>query len=156
LETPLCGVFVALSSWLDRGKDVLMLKAALAAVLGLATVGQSLVFAEDDLESRPAIGSATRDRVILTGAEIVHIKAVLRLTREQEQYWPAVEAALRAITGHAAQGAAMARPLVLDQTKVQRLAAAAMPLLMTLDEGQKRAAAALARSIGLGPLMAAF
>jgi len=46
--------------------------------------------------------------------------------------------------------------LILDQTKIQRLAAAAMPLLMKLDEGQKRAAAALARSVGLGPLMAAF
>ena len=94
---------------------------------------------------------------MLTTADIVHIKAVLKLTREQEQYWPPVEAALRAITGHAAQGAALApQPPVLDQAKMQRLAAAAAPLLMRLDDGQKRAAAALARAVGLGPLLAAF
>jgi len=134
-----------------------MLKAALAAVLGLAAVGHSLVLAEDRLDGQQTVGPATQDRVILSSNAIVHIKAVLRLTREQEQYWPPVEAALRAITGHPAQGAAVApQPPVLDQAKMQRLAAAAAPLLMKLDEAQKRAAAALARSVGLGPLLAAF
>jgi hypothetical protein len=138
-------------------KDELMLKAAVLAFLGLAAVGHSLALAEDRLDSRPTVGSVTQDRLILTSADIVHIKAVLRLTREQEQYWPPVEAALRAITGHPAQGATVApQPLVLDQAKMQRLAAAAAPLLMRLDEAQKRAAAALARSVGLGPLLAAF
>ena len=134
-----------------------MLKATVVAVLGLAAVGHSLLLAEDRLDSRPTVGSVSQERVILTSADIVHIKAALRLTREQEQYWPPVEAALRAITGHAAQGAAVApQPPVLDQAKMQRLAAAAAPLLMKLDEAQKRAAAALARSVGLGPLLAAF
>ena len=134
-----------------------MLKATVVAVLGLAGVGHSLLWAEDRLDSRPTVGSVSQERVILTSADIVHIKAALRLTREQEQYWPPVEAALRAITGHAAQGAAVApQPPVLDQAKMQRLAAAAAPLLMKLDEAQKRAAAALARSVGLGPLLAAF
>jgi hypothetical protein len=134
-----------------------MFKAAVVAVWGLAAVGHSLVFAEDRPDSRQTVGSVTQDRGMLTSADIVHIKAVLKLTREQEQYWPPVEAALRAITGHAAQGAALApQPLVLDQAKMQRLAAAAAPLLMRLDDGQKRAAAALARSVGLGPLLAAF
>jgi hypothetical protein len=137
-------------------KDVLMLKAAVVAVWGLA-IGHSLVLAEDRPDNRQTVGSVTQDRVMLTSAAIVHIKAVLRLTHEQEQYWPPVEAALRAITGHAAQGAALApQPPVLDQAKMQRLAAAAAPLLMRLDDGQKRAAAALARSVGLGPLLAAF
>ena len=137
-------------------RDVLMLKAAVVAVCGLA-LGHSLVLAEDRPDNPPTVGSVTRDRVILTSADIVHIRAVLKLTREQEQYWPPVEAALRAITGHAAQGAALApQPPVLDQAKMRRLAAAAAPLLMRLDDGQKRAAAALARSVGLGPLLAAF
>ena len=136
-------------------RDILMLKAAVVAVCGLA-LGHSLVLAEDRPDNPPTVGSVTRDRVILTSADIVHIRAVLKLTREQEQYWPPVEAALRAITGHA-QGAALAsQPPVLDQAKMQRLAAAAAPLLMRLDDGQKRAAAALARSVGLGPLLAAF
>jgi hypothetical protein len=138
-------------------KDVLMLKSVSAALLGLVMVAHSLVLAQDRLDGQQTAGPATQDRVILSSTEIVHIKAVLRLTREQEQYWPPVEAALRAITGRAAQGAAMAaQPLVLDQAKMQRLAAAAAPLLMRLDEQQKRAAAALARSVGLGPLLAAF
>jgi hypothetical protein len=46
-----------------------------------------------------------------------------------------------------------AKPVVLDEAKLQRLVSAAMPLLMTLDESQKRHAAALAHSMGLGPLM---
>jgi hypothetical protein len=134
-----------------------MSKSVLAAVLGLAVVGHSLVFAQDRLDGQQTVGPVTQDRVLLSSTEIVHIKAALRLTREQEQYWPPVEAALRAITGHAAQGAALAsQPPVLDQAKMQRLAAAAAPLLMRLDEQQKRAAAALARSVGLGPLLAAF
>lgn len=132
-----------------------MLKAVLVGAFGLTAVGHSLVIAEDRLDSSQDIRAVTQDHVILTSAEIGHIRTVLRLTREQEQYWPPVEAALRAITGHGTRGAGTA-PLVLDQTKLQRLAAAAMPLFMTLDEGQKRAAAALARSVGLGPLMAAF
>jgi hypothetical protein len=137
-------------------KDVLMLKAAVVAVWGLAA-GHSLVLAEDRPDNRQTVGSVTQDRVILTSADIVHIKAVLKLTREQEPYWPPVEAALRAITGYGAQGAAWApQPPVLDQAKMQRLAAAAAPLLMRLDDAQKRAAAALARSVGLGPLLAAF
>jgi hypothetical protein len=134
-----------------------MLKSVFAAVFGLAVVGHSLVFAQDRPDGQQTVGPVTPSRVILSSAEIVHIKAALRLTREQEQYWPPVEAALRAITGRMAQGAAMApQPLVLDQAKMQRLAAAAAPLLMRLDEQQKRAAAALARSVGLGPLLAAF
>jgi|ERR1700745_2149185 hypothetical protein len=138
-------------------KDELMLKAAVVAVWGLAAVGGSFVLAEDRPDNGQTVGSVTHDRVTLTSADIVHIKAVLKLTREQEQYWPPVEAALRLITGHAVQGAAPGpQPPVLDQAKMQRLAAAAAPLLMKLDEGQKRAAVALARSVGLGPLLAAF
>ena len=65
-------------------RDVLMLKAAVVAVCGLA-LGHSLVLAEDRPDNPPTVGSVTRDRVILTSADIVHIRAVLKLTREQEQ-----------------------------------------------------------------------
>jgi hypothetical protein len=68
-----------------------MLKSVLVAALGLAVVGHSLVLAEDRLDGQQTVST-----------EIDHIKAVLRLTREQEQYWPPVEAALRAITGRGA------------------------------------------------------
>jgi hypothetical protein len=133
-----------------------MLKSAFVAVLGLAVVGHSFVLAEDRLDSQQTVGPTTQSHVILSSSAIARIKAALRLTREQEQYWPPVEAALRAITGHAAQGAVAPQPLVLDQAKMQRLAAVAGPLLMRLDDEQKRAAAAFARSVGLGPMLAAF
>ena len=112
-----------------------------------------MVSAEERFESKPELGSATQDRMVLSRAQIGHIKTALRLTREQEQYWLSVEAVLRDMTGRGAHGAtAAARPVVLHQAKLQRLASA-VPLLMTLDEGQKRHAVALARSMGLGPLM---
>jgi hypothetical protein len=131
-----------------------MLKTALAGVFVLVAIGASLVSAEERFESRSELGYAIRDRMVLTRAQIGHIKAALRLTREQEQYWPPVEAVLRDMTGRGAHGVTMAgKPVILDEAKLQRLESAAMPLLMTLDEGQKRHAAAVARSMGLGPLM---
>ena len=96
-----------------------MLKAALAAVLGLAAFGHSLVLAEDRLDTPQTLGSVAPSRLILSSTDIVHIKAALKLTREQEQYWPPVEAALRAITGRAAQGVATPpQPIVFDQANV--------------------------------------
>jgi hypothetical protein len=59
-------------------------------LFGLAAIGYSMVLAKDRSESRQDIGPAVQDRVILNSAEISHIKTVLRLTREQEQYWPPV------------------------------------------------------------------
>jgi predicted component of type VI protein secretion system len=89
---------------------------------------------------------------VLTRAQIRHVKAALSLTREQEQYWLSVEAVLRDMTGKGAHGVTVAaRPVVLDQAKLQRLASA-MPLLITPDESQKRHMVALARSMGLAPL----
>ena len=71
--------------------------------------------------------------------QIGHIKAPLRLTHEQEQYCPPVEAVLQDMNGRGADGGTMAaKPVVLDEVKLQRLVSAAMPLLMTLDEGRKR------------------
>jgi hypothetical protein len=134
--------------------EIFMLKTALAGVLVLGAIGPSLVSAEERFESKLELGSAAQDRMVLTRAQIGHVKAALRLTREQEQYWLPVEAALRDLTGRGVHGVTVAaRPAVLDQAKLQRLVSAAMPLLMTLDDGQKRHAAALARSMGLGPLM---
>jgi len=100
-----------------------------------------------------------------TSIDVARIKGALRLTAEQERYWPPVEAALRAI----ARGQARAEPgglvhrlgrrivaVVLDSVAVQRLAAAARPLIATLDAEQMQAASNLAQEMGLGPVVAAL
>ncbi len=134
-----------------------MLKAALTAAFALATVGGSGLSAESAAGVRHELAAAAHDGVVLTRAQISHIKAKLQLTPEQAQYWRPVENALRQMAGSSAHGVAMAsQPIVLDQARVQRLAALAMPLLMTLREDQRRQASALARSMGLGASLAAF
>jgi hypothetical protein len=94
-------------------------------------------------------------------AEIARIKATLKLTPAQEQYWPPVEAALRDILtqigyehdhphgAKAAQAKRPAAPAQIDPDRVQRLTSAALPLLMTFDEKQKSEVRRLARIMGL-------
>jgi hypothetical protein len=95
-------------------------------------------------------------------AEIARIKATLKLTPAQEQYWPPVEAALRDILTqigyehdhpHGAPKTAQAKrpaaPAQIDPDRVQRLTSAALPLLMTFDEKQKSEVRRLARIMGL-------
>ena len=102
---------------------------------------------------------ASRGGVVLTHGKIAYIKSALRLTPEQEQYWPPVEAALHGLAHagrHGVKSADTTSSVTLDQSGVQRLAAAAMPLFMSLREEQRRKVAALVRSLGLGSLAAAF
>jgi hypothetical protein len=89
---------------------------------------------------------------------------VLRLTSEQEPYWPPVEAALRNIARQQAQvePAGFVRRIsrrvvsvVLNSVAVERLAIAARPLIAVLNEEQMRAASALAQEMGLGPVVMA-
>ena len=123
-------------------------KAGLAGVIALAVIGPASA-----TKFRPAAHAG-----VLTDGQIHRMKAALKLTRLQEQYWPPIEAALREmareLSHHSAGGEGSAA--AVDQAKVQRLASVAYPLLMSLDEGQKRDAMALARAMGLGSLAASF
>ena len=105
---------------------------------------------------------ADPNRKETASAEIARIKASLKLTPAQEQYWPPVEAALRDILtqigyehDHArgapktAQAKRPATPTQIDPDRVQRLTSAALPLLMTFDEAQKSEVRRLARIMGL-------
>ena len=122
-------------------------KAALAGVIALTAI---------------APASATKFRptahvgAVLTDGQIHRMKAALKLTRLQEQYWPPIEAALREMKRELSHRSAAGEGRALDQAKVQRLASVAYPLLASLDEGQKRDAMALARAMGLGSLAASF
>ena len=96
--------------------------------------------------------------------DIARVKNVLKLTREQELYWPPVEAALRDIARRQASSepAGFVRrishrvvSIVLNSVAVERLAVAARPLIAVLDDDQKQAASGLAQEMGLGPVVMA-
>jgi hypothetical protein len=101
--------------------------------------------------ARPA---PQKSYALLSDAQIAGIKERLRLSPDQESYWPAVEDALRAIARkiHATRQTdpkAGTVPIDPDGAEVQQLKSAAMPLLFQLREDQKREVRSLARLIGL-------
>lgn len=100
-----------------------------------------------------------------TAINVGRIHRVLRLTPEQEVYWPAVEVALRRLArnqAHSEPSGFVSRishrmvSIVLDGAAVERLAVAARPLVAVLNDDQKRAASGLAQEMGLGPVLAAL
>lgn len=92
---------------------------------------------------------------LLSDEQIAGIKERLRLSSDQESYWPAVETALRAVARkiHASRrdprSISGVPPIDPDATEVQQLKSAAMPLLFQLREDQKQEVRSLARLIGL-------
>lgn len=96
--------------------------------------------------------------------DVTRIKSVLRLTPEQEPYWPPVEAALRDLARRPGQSddglvrriSRKVVSVVLDSAAIQRLAVAARPLIARLDATQMQAAHGLAQEMGLGPVVAAL
>jgi hypothetical protein len=91
---------------------------------------------------------------LLSDVQIAGIKERLKLTPDQESYWPGVEKALRAIarkmhSTKQADPASGTPPIDPDSEEVAQLKSAAMPLLFQLREDQKREVRALARIIGL-------
>jgi hypothetical protein len=91
---------------------------------------------------------------LLSDEQIAGIKDRLKLSPDQESYWPGVESALRGIARklHASRQAnphAGVASIDPDSAEVQQLKSAALPLLFQLREDQKREVRALARLIGL-------
>jgi hypothetical protein len=91
---------------------------------------------------------------LLSDVQIAGIKERLKLSSDQESYWPAVESALRAVARkiHATRKTdpnATGVPIDPDAEEVQQLKSAAMPLLFQLREDQKQEVRTLARIIGL-------
>jgi hypothetical protein len=91
---------------------------------------------------------------LLSDMQIASIKQRLKLSSDQEYYWPAVERALRAVARkiHATRKAdpnATGAPIDPEAAEVQQLKSAAMPLLFQLREDQKEEVRTLARMIGL-------
>jgi hypothetical protein len=104
---------------------------------------------------KPKSLSALPSNGLLDEAQIAAIKNRLKLTPEQEEYWPAIASALRDVIRQQAREArkrgshAGAPPIDVNSEEVQRLTWAAVPLLMRLREDQKREVRTLARVMGL-------
>jgi len=107
--------------------------------------------AKPKVAARPA---AQKNYALLSDVQIAGIKERLRLSSDQEYYWPAVENALRAVARriHSTRQIdphANGVPIDPDAPEVQQLKSAAMPLLFQLREDQKQEVRTLARLIGL-------
>jgi hypothetical protein len=120
-------------------------------------------------EAKPAAAPSHRrvDRpgYVLNDAQISSIKQRLHLTADQEQMWPAVEAALRNIAyarareAHRRGAPASATQLAAadpDSVEVQGLKSAAIPLLMSFNDEQKDEVRNLAHVMGLDQLASQF
>ena len=143
-----------------------MLKFALAGALALATMGSSLAFADNGDADSGQHSRSTQSGTLLTHAQILRFKSVLKLTPEQQPLWPAVERAFNEMIkvqstdassdGFLSRVSNRAAAVGLNAVALQRLASAAYPLIRTLDEAQKQSAIALARSMGLESMASAF
>lgn len=103
---------------------------------------------------------AARPGFVLNDAQIASIKKRLHLSPDQEQMWPAVEAALRNIAyakardGHRRGGADSTNVASLDPygPEVQGLKSAAFPLIMSFSDEQRSEVRSLAHVMGLDQL----
>jgi hypothetical protein len=106
-----------------------------------------------------------RPGYILNDAQIASIKERLHLTPDQEQMWPAVEAALRNLAYMRARdahhrgttdGSAQLASADGNGAEVQGLKSAAIPLLMSFNSEQKDEVRSLAHVMGLDQLATQF
>jgi hypothetical protein len=124
--------------------------------------------AQPKSELKSAAADATRNGnrpgFVLNDAQIASIKTRLHLSPDQEQMWPAVEAALRTIAyakgrdGRRHNGAETADVASLDPygPEVQGLKSAAVPLIMSFSEEQRSEVRSLAHVMGLDQLASSF
>jgi hypothetical protein len=117
-------------------------------------------------ERRPPPRVRKDSGALFNDAQLASIKARLKLTAYQEQYWPPVESALRDIGLRAAHSAVRKTDPRGSQTRVaeidpngeevQRLKSAAFPLIMSMNDDQKREVRTLAMVMGLERVAASF
>jgi hypothetical protein len=100
-----------------------------------------------------AIAAATRANPDngdpLGAAGIERMKLALALTAEQEEYWPAIAAELRALGKAMQKTNGKGQKVSLDSEAIQRLYWAAAPLITRLSHEQKQKVKQLAHVMGL-------
>ena len=105
-------------------------------------------------------------------AQLASIKTRLKLSDYQEQYWPPVENALRAIghavarnsgtppkataLGYANDTSRLAAQIDPDSDEVQQLKSAAFPLIMSMNDDQKQQVRNIAHVMGLERVASSF
>ena len=104
-----------------------------------------------------------RPGYMLDDAQIASIKERLHLTPDQEEMWPAVEAALRNMAYlHAQEARAHSAPAgneqaaAVDPDTVQGLKSAAVPLILSFNAEQKEEVRNIAHVMGLDQLASQF
>ncbi len=105
-----------------------------------------------------------RPGYILNDTQIASIKERLHLTADQEQMWPAVEAALRNIAytraqqarGRGVPASGPTQTAAIDPNAVQGLKSAAVPLILSFNSEQKEEVRNLAHVMGLDQLASQF
>jgi hypothetical protein len=111
--------------------------------------------------AKPAVAAATRavhrSNAVLNDSQIASIKKRLNLTRDQERYWPAVEAELRKMEYKKDQKSGT-RTAAVDMSKVnvEGLKSAGFPLVMSFSDDQRRELNSLAHLLGLESVMSTF
>ena len=109
--------------------------------------------------TKAAVAASNRNsRQVLNDAQITSIKKRLGLTREQEQYWPAVEVALRQMAWKKTSGDKKGETRTVDMSTVDvdGLKSAAFPLVMSFSDEQKRELRSLAHLLGLESVASRF
>jgi hypothetical protein len=96
------------------------------------------------------------DNHILNDAQIASIKVRLKLTPDQQRYWPGVENALRGIAYKINKSGGKLASIDADGPEVQQLKSAAIPLIMMFSEQQKNEVRQLVQVMGLQKLAAQF
>jgi len=106
--------------------------------------------------------AAGRPGTMLNDAQIASIKQRLHLTPEQEEMWPAVEAALRRMAyAHIPEhrrgaGDSGNQVAAVDPNSVEGLKSAAVPLILSFNDEQKQEVRSLVHVMGLDQLASQF
>lgn len=113
--------------------------------LALLVLCGAPAMAQEAYETAPAT-KVSAWRIALSEVAIARYRVALKLTAEQEKYWPAVAGALRHL----------ARLPEINEAAVRRVAPSMSPLISHLDDHQKQVAMNLVSSSGLGQYASLF
>ena len=133
----------------------------------LGNAGSSPVSAEPDAPplaaAQPTIAAAAkpvaatrptqRSSAVLTESQLVGIKRRLNLTREQERYWPAVEAELRKLEYKKSPQGTRTAAVDMSKVNMEGLKSAGFPLVMSFNDDQRQELKSLAHLLGLESVM---
>jgi hypothetical protein len=131
----------------------------------VAAIKRAVHVAEAKVSAASGHHHEGRPGFMLDDAQIASIKTRLHLTPDQEEMWPAVEAALRNIAytrarearrHNAAAGPTQIAAVDPNSSEVQGLKSAAIPLIMSFNSEQKDEVRNLAHVMGLDQLASQF